>query len=150
MRRVAGLILIASTIVACTSKTSPSPVAAGPGLARGLAVADSLISAAVGTLTPGAVLVVARDGTVQHERAFGFAELNDFEMRRLANPRPMHTSTEFDLASVTKVMATTFAVMLLADRGKVDVDAPVYRYLPDFRGPHLDSITVRHLLQHSS
>ncbi len=151
MHRIAGLILIASTTVACSAlKTAPSPVPAGPGLTHGLAAADSLISAALGTLTPGAVLVVARDGTVLHERAFGFAELNDFEMRRLANPRPMHTSTEFDLASVTKVMATTFAVMLLVDRGKVDVDAPVYRYLPDFRGPHLDSVTVRHLLQHSS
>src|SRR6185437_11255716 len=57
--------------------------------------------------------------------------------------------TMFDLASVTKVMATTFAVMILVDRGQVDLDAPVYRYLPDFRGAHLDSITVRHLLQHS-
>jgi CubicO group peptidase (beta-lactamase class C family) len=62
----------------------------------------------------------------------------------------MHTSTLFDLASVTKVMATTMGIMLLADRGKVDVDAPVYRYLPDFRGAHLDSITIRHLLTHSS
>ncbi|HMI48879.1 MAG TPA: serine hydrolase domain-containing protein, partial [Gemmatimonadaceae bacterium] len=40
--------------------------------------------------------------------------------------------------------------MLLVDRGKVDHDAPVSRYLPDFRGPHLDSITVRHLLSHSA
>jgi CubicO group peptidase (beta-lactamase class C family) len=62
----------------------------------------------------------------------------------------MRTSTIFDLASVTKVMATTMATMLLVDRGLVDVDSPVSRYLPDFRGPHLDSITVRHLLQHSS
>jgi CubicO group peptidase (beta-lactamase class C family) len=42
------------------------------------------------------------------------------------------------------------ATMMLVDRGQIDVDAPVSRYLPDFRGPHLDSITVRHLLQHSS
>jgi len=62
----------------------------------------------------------------------------------------MRTSTMFDLASVTKVMATTMATMLLVDRGKIDVDAPVSRYLPDFRGVHLDSITVRHLLQHSA
>jgi CubicO group peptidase (beta-lactamase class C family) len=56
----------------------------------------------------------------------------------------------FDLASVTKVMATTFAIMLLVDRGAVDVDAPVWRWLPELRGPRLDSITVRHLLEHSS
>ncbi len=64
--------------------------------------------------------------------------------------RPMRTSTVFDVASVTKVMATTFGVMMLVDRGKIDLDAPVYTYLPDFRGPHLDSIRVRNLLQHSA
>src|SRR5205823_6198634 len=77
-------------------------------------------------------------------------ELNDVAGYRLATPRPMHTSTLFDLASVTKVMATTMAVMMLASEGRIEVDAPVYRYLPDFRGPHLDSITVRHLLTHSA
>ena len=119
-------------------------------LARGIATADSLIDASVGTLIPGAVFLVAKDGRVVHERAFGYAQLNDYGGHRLASPPAMRTSTVFDLASVTKVMATTFAVMLLADRGQIDVDAPVSRYLPDFRGPHLDSITVRHLLTHSS
>jgi CubicO group peptidase (beta-lactamase class C family) len=127
-----------------------SPGDADPALARGIAIADSLIRASVGTLFPGAVFLVAKDGRVVHERVFGHAQLNDYEMRRLASPRPMRTSTMFDLASVTKVMATTFGIMLLADRGQIDVDAPVSRYLPDFRGPRLDSITVRHLLTHSS
>jgi len=127
-----------------------SPGDADPALARGIATADSLISASLGTLFPGAVFLVAKDGRVVHERAFGHAQLNDYEMRRLASPRPMRTSTMFDLASVSKVMATTFASMLLADRGQIDVDAPVSRYLPDFRGPRLDSVTVRHLLTHSS
>lgn len=135
-------------VFACAS-APPNPHA-GSGLARGIAAADSLIAAAVGTQIPGAVLVVSRDGRIVHERAHGYAQLNDFEMRRIAEPRPMRTSTLFDLASVTKVMATTFAVMLLADRGQLDVDAPVHRYLPDFRGPRLDSITVRHLLTHSA
>jgi CubicO group peptidase (beta-lactamase class C family) len=138
-------------VAGCTGYSpSGSLGAPDPALARGIATADSLIGAAVGTLIPGAVLVVSSNGRVVHERAFGYAQLNDFEMRRLAAPRPMRTSTVFDLASVTKVMATTMATMLLVDRGKIDVDAPVSRYLPDFRGPHLDSITVRHLLQHSS
>src|SRR6202165_4365901 len=127
-----------------------SPDVPDLALARGIASADSLIGAAVGTLIPGAVFVVSRNGRVVHERAFGYAQLSDYEMHRLAAPRPMSTSTVFDVASVTKVMGTTFAVMLLVDRGLVDVDAPVSRYLSDFRGTHLDSITVRHLLQHSS
>jgi CubicO group peptidase (beta-lactamase class C family) len=136
--------------IACAGAQSGGSSHASPGLARGLATADSLVSAAVGTLVPGAVLVVAKDGKVVRERAFGHAQRNDYDMRPLATPRVMRTSTLFDLASVTKVMATTFAVMLLVDRGQLDLDAPVYRYLPDFRGPHLDSITVRHLLSHSS
>jgi CubicO group peptidase (beta-lactamase class C family) len=124
------------------------PVA--PRLERGLATADSLISAAVGTQIPGAVFVVSKDGAIVRERAFGYAQRNDFDLRPVAAPRRMRTSTLFDLASVTKVMATTFAVMMLVDQGKIDLDAPVHRYLSDFRGAHLDSITIRHLLTHSS
>jgi serine-type D-Ala-D-Ala carboxypeptidase len=120
------------------------------GLARGLATADSLVSAAVEHTIPGAVLVVSQNGRVVHQRAFGWAQLNDFQVHRLAHPRPMHVSTLFDLASVTKVMATTMVVMMLASEGKIDVDAPVHTYLSDFRGSHLDSITVRHLLTHSA
>jgi CubicO group peptidase (beta-lactamase class C family) len=127
-----------------------SPSIPDPALARGIAIADSLIDSSIGTLIPGAVFLVARDGRVVHERAFGYAQLNDYEGRRLASPPVMRTSTMFDLASVTKVMATTMAAMLLVDRGKIELDAPVWQYLPDFRGAHLDSITVRHLLSHSA
>lgn len=149
--------LLAATAVlgaslACSSapRLSVPAVVADPALARGIVTADSLVAAAIGTLTPGAVFLVAKDGRVVHERAFGYAQLKDYEGRRLANPRVMRASTMFDLASVTKVMATTMAVMLLVDRGELELDAPVFRYLPDFRGPRLDSITVRHLLTHSA
>lgn len=124
--------------------------AIAPGLASGIATADSLVAAAVGRSIPGAVLVVARDGQVVENRAFGWAQLHDYGMHRLPQPRPMHTSTLFDLASVTKVMSTTMAVMKLTSEGRLDVDAPVHRYLPDFRGPHRDSITVRQLLEHAA
>ncbi|HXI98065.1 MAG TPA: serine hydrolase [Gemmatimonadaceae bacterium] len=134
----------------CALGPAGAPGAPDPALARGVTIADSLIESSIGTLTPGAVLLVARDGRVVHERAFGYAQLNDYEGHQLASPPVMRTSTVFDLASVTKVMATTMATMLLVSRGNVDLDAPVSRYLPDFRGPHLDSITVRHLLSHSA
>ena len=133
-----------------TLASGSGPAAPDPDLARGIATADSLIDASVGKLIPGAVFLVSREGRVVHERAFGYAQLNDYQGQRLATPRTMRTSTLFDLASVTKVLATTMAAMLLVDRGQLNLDAPVYRYLPDFRGPHLDSITVRQLLQHSS
>jgi serine-type D-Ala-D-Ala carboxypeptidase len=128
-------------------RTSPAP---DPSLARGLAAADSLINAAVGTITAGAVLVVTKDGRVVKESAYGYSQWLDESGKRMSNPVAMQVSTIFDLASVTKVMASTYAAMLLSDRGMLDVDAPVYRYLPDFRGPRLDSITVRHLLTHSA
>jgi CubicO group peptidase (beta-lactamase class C family) len=67
---------------------------------------------------------------------------------RLAEPRAMTEHTVFDLASVTKVMATTMAVMLLVDRGMLDVDQPVRTYLPDFQGGGKEEITLRHLLTH--
>ena len=136
-------------ISGCAHAPAGAP-APDPALARGITVADSLIESSVGTLIPGAVFLVARDGRIVHERAFGYAQLNDYEGHRLASPPVMRTSTMFDLASVTKVMATTMATMLLVSRGRVDLDASVSRYLPDFRGPHLDSITVRNLLQHSA
>ena len=116
-----------------------------------LAAANAVVDAAIADgKIPGAEMVVAVDGKVLQNRAVGYAALNDFNMRRLAHPRPLRTTTLFDVASVTKVMATTMAMMLLADQGKVTVDAPVYAYLPDFRGPELDKITVRHLLTHTA
>ena len=142
------------TPVIVSEPATPSPAAAleaSASLQAGLAAADSLIQAAVAAeKIPGAVFVVSHEGRVVHERAFGHAQLYDYEMQRIADPPVMDESTMFDLASVTKVMATTFAMMTLVDQGKVDVDAPVYTYLPDFRGAHLDSITVRHLLTHSA
>ncbi len=155
--RLAALSLAAIATASVTVGAQESkPPRAGAGLTRGLAIADSLISAGLGTLTPGAVLVVAKDGRILHERAFGYSEPGQGSVetgqiyRVTSGARAMRTSTVFDLASVTKVMATTMAAMILVDRGQLKLGAPVYHYLPDFRGPHLDSIKVRHLLQHSS
>jgi hypothetical protein len=119
-------------IPGCAHAPAGAP-APDPALARGIAIADSLIESSIGTLIPGAVFLVSRDGRVVHERAFGYAQLNDYEGHRLASPPVMRTSTMFDLASVTKVMATTMATMLLVS-GSIDLDAPVYRYLRIFEG----------------
>lgn len=135
----AGFLLGSSDVMAQT-----------PKLDNAVASAAALVETAVAQgRVPGAVMLIAVDGKILAERAFGFAQLNDFEMRKIAAPRAMETATVFDLASVTKVMATTMAVMILADQKKVDVDAPVHAYLPDFRGPELDKITVRRLLMHT-
>jgi len=142
-----------------------APLGAAAQADPSLGVADSLVAAWVSSgRIPGAVLLVLRDGKPVLEKAYGYAQLLEYAdgeygasqagesrpgaLRKLADPVPMTTATVFDMASVTKVMATTFAVMLLADRGELDVDAPVWRYLPDFRGGGKDDITLRHLLTH--
>ncbi len=136
----------ASTGVPASAAPTPQPVTAAA-----LAHADSILADAVAReAIPGAVLVVTQHGRILHERAFGHAQLYDYGMRRRAQPRPMRASTVFDLASVTKVAATTYALMLLVDRGVVDVDAPAHRYLPELRGTALEPVTVRHLLTHSA
>lgn len=142
----------------------------GPGSGEpgpDLSAADSLVAAWVSSgRIPGAVLLVLRDGEAVLEGAYGYAFLMEYAdgeygaaqagqerpgaLRRLADPVPMTMAAAFDLASVTKVMATTFALMLPVDRGEMDLDAPVWRYLPDFRGGGKDAITPRHLLSHTS
>jgi CubicO group peptidase (beta-lactamase class C family) len=58
--------------------------------------------------------------------------------------------TVYDIASLSKVVATTTAVMLLVEDGKLELDAPVSRYLPEFNGDGKGRVTVRHLLTHTS
>jgi len=140
---VLAALLILTAPCAAVAQEVQAPLSAA------LVSADSAISAATTAETiPGAVLLVARDGKVVYERAFGAAKLYDYGMRRLDRPEPMTAEHGFDLASVTKVMATTYAMMLLVDRGLIALDSPVYTYLPDFRGLEKDSITVRDLLTH--
>lgn len=106
--------------------------------------ADALVASWVDQARiPGAVLLVVQDGRVVIEKAYGWRQLGEPSL-------PMSRGTVFDLASVTKVMATTFAVMLLVDGGRVALDAPVAEYLPDFRGGGKETITIRHLLTHRS
>ena len=90
---------------------------------------------------PGAVVAIGRSDTVLFVRAFGRM---DFSGGAAATVR-----TVWDLASLTKVVGLTTAAMMLVDEGKLDIDAPVTRYVPEFRAGG-DSVTVRHLLSHSS
>lgn len=90
---------------------------------------------------PGAVLVVGRHDAILFAKGYGHFTWSSAS-------RPMDPdSTLFDLASLTKVVATTTALMLLVERGQVDLDAPVARYVPEFQTP---AITVRQLLTHTS
>lgn len=94
---------------------------------------------------PGAVLA-AGIGTAEPviRHVAGFAQ-DDARARRA-----MTYDTIFDLASLTKVVATLPCVLRLVAAGQLDLDGPVRRYLPGFDGPGKDAVTVRHLLTHTS
>lgn len=91
---------------------------------------------------PGAVVWLERSGR-QWVSAFGYRAVDP-------DQRPMNVDTVFDAASLTKVMATTPAIMLLVEDGKVDLNAPASRYLPEFKGEGKEAITVRQMMTHTS
>jgi uncharacterized protein YbbC (DUF1343 family)/CubicO group peptidase (beta-lactamase class C family) len=104
---------------------------------------DAEINQAVQSgLIPGAVLLVGRNGQVLYRKAYGSRAL-------IPTREPMTVDTIFDAASLTKVTATTPCVMKLFERGKIRLDDPVTKYLPEFQGGKSD-ITVRLLMTHFS
>ncbi|NJC25967.1 glycoside hydrolase family 3 N-terminal domain-containing protein [Neolewinella antarctica] len=92
--------------------------------------------------TPGMVALVARNGRVVFEKAYGH---HTYNRRRKAK-----TTDVYDLASVTKVAATTISLMKLVDEGKVNLDVPISNYLPDTRGTAVEFLTLRPMLAHRS
>jgi CubicO group peptidase (beta-lactamase class C family) len=95
---------------------------------------------------PGAVVgaQMPKNGeTLEHFSERGLAVLQPERI-------PMTRRTIFDLASLTKSLATTTATLLLVDEGAVELDAPVAKYLPLFSGRGKEAVTIRHLLSHSS
>ncbi len=108
-----------------------------------LAEMDAAITNAIAEKNiPGGVLWVERQGLTYH-KAFGKRAL-------VPAVENITEDTLFDAASLTKVISTAPAVMLLVERGQVKLDAPVRTYVPEFRGEGTAGITVRHLLTHTS
>lgn len=93
---------------------------------------------------PGAAVVIGRRGAAVYEKGFGKLGWTT------ASSEVSADRTIYDLASLTKVVATTTAAMILYDEGRLDLDAPVSFYLPEFGGGTRDLVTVRHLLTHRS
>jgi uncharacterized protein YbbC (DUF1343 family)/CubicO group peptidase (beta-lactamase class C family) len=134
---VAAFILSLFSVLAsaATAKSSNNPR---------LAVLDSIVLDAIRDhQIPGAVLLVGHNGQVIYRKAFGNRALEPHR-------EPMTVDTIFDLASLTKVVATTTAVMQLVQKGEVRVNDPVTKYLPEFGENGKDDITVRNLLTHFS
>lgn len=104
---------------------------------------DGIINDAVQSgLVPGAVLIIGHNGQVVYRQAYGSRTL-------IPRREAMTVDTIFDAASLTKVVATTPSVMKLFEEGKLRLDDPVTKYLPEFQGGHSD-ISVRLLMTHFS
>jgi beta-glucosidase-like glycosyl hydrolase/CubicO group peptidase (beta-lactamase class C family) len=92
--------------------------------------------------TPGGAILVAKNGAVVFEKAYGYYDYT--------HEQPVTENTLYDLASLTKVMATTQAIMFLNSRGLVDLDEQLKNYLPELEGTNKGDITIRNILTHEA
>ena len=158
------LALAAGCAPAITPITAPRPTPAAPAAEPRLALLPTLAPAAPESVgmspslgasldsivlaelraggAPGGVLAVGRHGRLVHLKGYGATDWAPDAPRTDA-------TTLYDLASLTKVVATTTAAMLLEEEGRLDLDLPVRRYVPEFDAPDKAAITVRMLLTHA-
>jgi beta-N-acetylhexosaminidase len=91
---------------------------------------------------PGAVVLVAKDGKVAYEKAYGYLTYY--------NSNPVYPQTIYDLASVTKIMATTLSVMKLYDEGRLDLNKKLSDYLPCTKGSNKENLLITDVLLHQA
>ncbi|MBL1213844.1 MAG: beta-lactamase family protein [Ignavibacteriae bacterium] len=105
---------------------------------------DSLFAAAIeDSVFPGAVALVGYKGEKVFEKAYG-------KFTYSPDAKVMTTDAIFDLASVTKVIGTTSAAMILVDEGKLNLDEKVAAYLPEFGNNGKENVTIRNILLHNT
>ncbi len=137
---LAGFAAPAASRAGAQSRVGPLPAVDTASLARIDVVVREAIAA--GQL-PGAVVLVAHQGRTVYRKAFGLRAVRPA-------PEPMTVDTIFDLASLTKAVATAPSVMALVEDGAVRLRDRVARYLPGFERHGKDAVTVEHLLTHVS
>jgi uncharacterized protein YbbC (DUF1343 family)/CubicO group peptidase (beta-lactamase class C family) len=138
--RGAILALVVAAAVGAGAQKLPPPAESSAGFAP---IAQLVEQAIARRELPGAVVLVGRGDAVVYHAAFG---------RRAVEPsvEPMTEDTIFDLASLTKVVATTTSVMQLVEQGRIRLNDPVMQFIPDFGRYRKNAITIRHLLTHTS
>jgi uncharacterized protein YbbC (DUF1343 family)/CubicO group peptidase (beta-lactamase class C family) len=130
-----SLIVTALLLVVSTAEAQEAP--------RFDALDEVLRDSVVAGDAPGAVVLVGRGDRTLYLRAFGSRTL-------VPEPAPMAIDTIFDIASLTKPLGTAIAVMSLVERGSVKLDAPLGRYVKEFKGRAFEDVTIRRLLIHSA
>ncbi len=113
------------------------------GMSRdGFARVDSVIVSAIGdSAFPGAQVAVVKSGTLVYAKSYGSLEYGG---------RPVDNSTLYDIASMTKVFATTPSIMYLYDQGKISLDDRVTKFIPEFGNHGKENISIRNLLAHDA
>lgn len=123
------------------SLVAAMPESVGMSSTRLAKIDEAVLGSIARKETPGAVVLVARKGRIVYRKALG---------DRASEPKrePMTVDTIFDLASLTKVVATATSIMILVERGKVSLADPVARYIPEFGRFGKERITVEQLMTH--
>ena len=137
------------------TQATPPPASSSAPAPNFSAVSKLINDAIAANRLPGAVLVIGHAGNIAFHQAYGLRKLaGEQGLDGLPGPaEPMTEDTIFDLASLTKSLATATAVMQLYEQGRVAFDDPVQQYLPDFNpanDPWRAKVTVRLLLTHTS
>jgi uncharacterized protein YbbC (DUF1343 family)/CubicO group peptidase (beta-lactamase class C family) len=138
--RIAGVMLIALFALPASAFAPPRDVSGTLDFSGIDEAANEAVSSGE---IPGVVVLVGRGDDILLHRAYG-------SRRLLPHPVPMTVDTIFDLASLTKPFGTSLAVMSLVEKGSIKLDAPLGRYLKEFRDKQYDEITIRRLLTHSA
>src|SRR5688500_14297538 len=138
-----GAVLLMAVLGACTPNrpsTGAEPSTQNPAPRTALSAAAAFLDSAIALgAAPGAVIGVSHRGQRFY---YGTGRLGEDD------PARPDSATIYDLASVTKVVAMTTLAIDAVREGRLELDAPIQRYVPDFTGPDKDSVTVRHLLTH--
>lgn len=107
---------------------------------------DAIIQEAINVRAfPGGVLAVGNLNQTLYTKAYGHLSYR-YDMYQ----QPVHTTTKYDIASVTKVLGTTAAIMTLVQDNKLKLTDLVSKYIPDYDSNHKRETTIAHLLMHSS
>jgi len=129
-------------LTSCSLLPSIDPSAMGFNISKLQAIDSIVLDGIKQQAYPGAVVLVAKDGKVVYEKAFG--------QMAWTNSSPMTTQTIFDLASVTKICATTLAVMKLYDEGRLDLNKTLGDYLPWLRNTNKQDIRLWDIILHQA
>ena len=143
-RILATLLFIVLAATFSPAQSAKHPATSQQSSGPNLSVLDSIVNAAVqDDEIPGGVLLVSHRGRIIYRKAFG-------ERALIPHRESMTTTTIFDLASLTKLFATTPSIMRLLEEGKIRLSDPLSHYMPEFASNGKDQITIRMLLTHTS